>query len=205
MKYFSILTLALTMALILSACGAKVTPTPAISAVDMLNTSAAVAFTMVAQTQAAIPTATPLPPPTAAIANTLAPITAFVPSPGPELTSTPDPNDNAGGGTCREDTVMPDVLQGTKIKMRINNSTKVALHVSVYLNQTTHGQCGYRAYNVEAGQPIVITDLVEGCYTIFAWNPDQDHYFIVTNGTDCIMDSSYPAVFDISTSSIKLR
>jgi hypothetical protein len=50
----------------------------------------------------------------------------------------------------------------------------------------------------------VINNLVEGCYTIWAWNPDPDAYFIVTNGASTCVDDSAPAVFDISTNSIKL-
>jgi hypothetical protein len=50
----------------------------------------------------------------------------------------------------------------------------------------------------------VINNLVEGCYTIWAWNPDPQDYFIVTNGTNCLDDST-PWTFDISTSNIKLR
>ena len=88
--------------------------------------------------------------------------------------------------------------------MRIDNSTKVAVSVSVNLNQTEpNGQCGYRSYSLDPGQIIVINDLVEGCYTLWAWNPDPDAYFIVTNGTSCI-DTSDTWVFDISTGSIKL-
>ena len=100
---------------------------------------------------------------------------------------------------------MPATLEGETVKIRINNSTKVALAISVYLNQTVpQSQCGYRAYKLDPGQFVVINDLVEGCYTLWAWNPDPQNYFIVTNGTSCI-DTSNPWVFDISTSSIKLR
>ena len=62
MKRFSILTLVL-MTLSMSACGARgAQATPTINAVDIQSTAAVVAFTMVAETQAAIPTATPPPP-----------------------------------------------------------------------------------------------------------------------------------------------
>ena len=49
------------VATFVSACGAEPAP-PTIAAVDVQNTAVAGAFTIVAQTQAAIPTATPLPP-----------------------------------------------------------------------------------------------------------------------------------------------
>jgi hypothetical protein len=89
--------------------------------------------------------------------------------------------------------------------MRIDNSTKAALSVSVYLQQATpQSACGYRSYTLAPGEFIVINDLVEGCYTLWAWNPDPEEYFIVTNGTSCL-DNSGSWAFDISTRSIELR
>ncbi len=202
MKLYSRFTLVLMSTLIMSACGAQATPT--VNAVDLQSTIAVAAFTIVAETQAAIPTAT-LPPPTETPTNTPAPTVTFPPLPASQVTLTPVPNSNSGGGDPCINRVMPAPLQGKTIKIRINNTTKVALALSVYLNQTTsQSQCGYRTYNVDPGQAVVINDLVEGCYTLWAWNPDPKGYFIVTNGTNCI-DNSDAWVFDISTNSIKLR
>jgi hypothetical protein len=208
MKYFSILAPVLMITLILSACGAKATPTT--STVD-IQTVAAVAFTMVAETQAAIPTATP-PPPTASPnelpADTPVPIDTFLPLPtsiASEIPVTPVPNSNSGGGDPCINKALPASLQGKAVKMRINNSTKATLSISVYLLQTTsQSQCGYRSYTLAPGQSIVISDLVEGCYTLWAWNPDPKDYFIVTNGASCV-DSSDSWVFDITTRDINFR
>ena len=211
MKYYSILTVVLMSTLIISACGAgrAATPPPTLDPVDLQNTAAAVAFTMVAQTQAAIPTATP-PPPTATVTNTPPPTETFLPLPSSavpssEVTFTPVPNGNPGAGDPCIDQVLPASLEGEPVRIRINNSTKAALSVSVYLQQTTpQSECGYRSYTLEPGQFVVINDLVEGCYTLWAWNPNPEDYFIVTNGTSCIDDSD-TWVFDISTGSIELR
>ena len=205
MKCFSILTLVLVQALVItlmiSACGAQATPT--VNAIDIQGTVAAAAFTMVAETQAAIPTATP-PPPTATFTDTPAPTNTPLPLPSSEVTFTPVPNGNSGSGDPCINQVLPASLPGETIRIRINNSTKAALSVSVYLNQTgPGGECGYRSYTLPPGQFNVINDLVEGCYTLWAWNPDPDAYFIVTNGTSCL-DNSNNWVFDISTRSIKL-
>ncbi len=48
------------LVLFLDACGAK--PSPTVSAMDIADTAQAVVFTMIAETQTALPTATPLPP-----------------------------------------------------------------------------------------------------------------------------------------------
>jgi hypothetical protein len=206
MKSFSRLCLTLTLALILSGCGARgALTTPTISAVDLQGTIAAVAFTVVAETQAAIPTATP-PPPTATSTDTPAPTNTPLPLPSAGITLTPVPNSNSGSGDPCINQIMPATLVGTPVKVRIHNNTKAAVSFSIYLNQTTpEGKCGYRAYTIDPGQALVINNLVEACYTLWAWNPDPDAYFIVTNGTTCINDTYDTWVFDISTSSLKLR
>ena len=201
MKFFWILTLVLMITLIISACGAQATPT--VNAIDIQGTVAAAASTMIAETQAAIPTATP-PPPTATFTDTPAPTNTPLPLPSSEVTFTPVPNGNSGSGDPCINKPLPATLQGETVRIRINNSTEVALSLTVYLNQTgPEGECGYRSYTLAPGQFVLINDLVEGCYTLWAWNPDPDSYFIVTNGTSCL-DNSNNWVFDISTRSITL-
>ena len=206
MKSFSILTLVLIITLIISGCGARgAQATPTVNAVDLQSTIAVAAFTIVAETQAAIPTATP-PPPTETPTNTPAPTVTFPPLPASQVTLTPVPNSNSGGGDPCINKVLPAVLQGETVKIRINNSTKAALAISVYLSQTVpQSVCGYRTYTIEPGQSLILNDLVEGCYTLWAWNPDPQAYFIVTNGASSCIDNSETWVFDISTSSIKRR
>jgi hypothetical protein len=205
MKLFSILILVLITTLIISACGAQAVPQPTVDVVALQGTMAAQALTMVAQTQAAIPTATPIPP-TATFTNTPPPTNTLPPLPASGSTSAPVPNANPGGGDPCVNKVLPSTLQGKTVRLRINNSTKVALALSVYLNQTTpQVVCGYRTYTIEAGQSLTLNDLVEGCFTLWAWNPDPEGYFIVTNGAASCISSSDTAVFDISTRSIELK
>lgn len=205
MKRSSILTLVLAIALLLSACGTKATPTPAVSVVEMQNTAAAVALTMIAQTQAAIPTSTPIPP-TPTFTNTPLPTNTFLPLPAAGVTFTPVPNSSSGAGKDCINAVLPEGLQGNPVKIRINNSTKVSVNVTVYLNRTIPpAVCGYRAYVLDPGGALVINDMVEGCFTLWAWNPDPKGYFMVTNGAASCLDGSYPVAFDISTSDIKQR
>ena len=203
MKKFSILTLLLMITLIISACGAGGTQAaPIVNAVDIQNTVIAAALTVVAATQAAIPTATP-PPPTATFTDTPAATSTLPPLPTLGATFTSVPSGISGGDDPCINKVLPASLIGIPVKMRVDNSTKATVSVSVYLQQATpQSECGYRSYTLEPGQSIVINNLIEGCYTLWAWNPDPDNYFIVTNGTSCI-DSSGPWAFDITTSSIK--
>ena len=205
MKRFLISTRALAQALVLtlliSACGAGAPQaTPTVNPVDLQSTMFAAAFTLVAETQAAIPTATP-PLPTATTTNTPEPTATFVPLPAPGATFTPLP----GAGDPCINNVLPASLEGETIKIRIDNPTRATIMVSVYLQQSgPQSVCGYRSYALAAGQSLVISDLVEGCYTLWAWNPDPQDYFMVTNGTSCL-DNSNSWTFDISTNGIRLR
>ena len=200
MKRFSTLTLYLLLTLILSACGVRGTQaTPTISPADLQGTVAAAAFTVIAETQAAIPTATP-PPPTATFTDTPVPTETLPPLPPPGGTFTPAP----GGEDPCIYKVMPETLKGDPVRIRLDNSTKAKVSVTVYLNPTVpYNQCGYRSYTIDPGKYIVINNLVEGCYSIWAWDPDPDKYFMVTNGTSCL-DTSDSWVFGISTSSLNL-
>ena len=207
MKRFSILTQVCIITLILSACGTQATPTvdPVAQAVSLQGTIQAAAFTNVAQTQAAIPTATPLPP-TAVFTDTPAATATLpvMPTLGATFTPLPGGNPSAADDPCIH-TVMPASLEGETIKIRIDNPTKATIMVSVNLHQAKpQGQCGYRSYSLEPQGSLVINDLVVGCYSLWAWNPDPEDYFMVTNGTSCF-NTSDSWTFDISTNSINLR
>jgi hypothetical protein len=206
MKRFSVLTKLTALTLIVSACGARAASqaTPTISPVDLQSTMAAAALRIAAETQAAIPTSTPLPP-TATLTNTpdATATLPVMPTLGATFTAVP------GGNSVPQDpcitTVLPAELNGENIRIRIDNPTRATINVTVYLLQANpNAVCGYRAYTVAPAGSLVINDLVVGCYTLWAWNPDPNDYFMVTNGTSCL-DTSNTWAFDISTSTIRLR
>lgn len=205
MKRISILIQILMLALIISACGGSgvAEATPTIDPVDLQSTMAVAALRIAAETQAAIPTATV--PPTATLTNT-PDATATLPIlPTLGATFTASPAGNSGADDPCINQVMPASLEGERIRIRIDNPTGATINVSVNLHQARPGaQCGYRGYSLEAGQSLVISDLVVGCYSIWAWNPDPDDYFMVTNGTSCL-DTSNTWAFDISPNGIRLR
>ena len=206
MKYFSILTLLFMITLLLSACGASsAQTTPTLNAVEVQDTVIAAAFTMVAETQAAIPTATPLPP-TATFTNTPLATITLLPLPTLEATFTSAPSGNSGGDDPCVNQPLPAELQGETVRLRIHNSTRVTLALSVYLNQTTpQVVCGYRTYTITSEETLALNNVVEGCFTLWAWNPDQDNYFIVTNGASSCITRFDIAVFNITTRGIDRR
>jgi hypothetical protein len=179
MKRLSFLTLIVLASLILSACGSPAAPT--MNAADVQSTAQAAAMTMVAQTQAAVPTATPLPPtetPTQTPAVTDTPLP--LPTLAVTLTSTTAPVSNSGdsGVDPCANRVLSHSPLGKETIIRIVNQTQVTVNVSLYLNETeAHGECGYRSYQLSKNNDVVITDLVYGCYSLWAWSDDNRNKF----------------------------
>lgn len=183
MKQFKILPVFFILAMIISACGAE--PVPTINAADVQSTAAAAAFTMVAETQAAIPTATPLPP---TETPTLTPLPTDTPVSLPtlEATATPVAASGSSGGDPCANRVLSHSPKGRGTVIRIANTTKTEVTVSLYLNETAgQGECGYRSYTLSKNNDVVITDLVQGCYNLWAWSNDNQVQ-VNASGSGCI-------------------
>ena len=190
------------IAVLLSACGAQAA-TPTINPVDVQNTAVAGAFTLVAETHAAIPTATPLPP-TETATQTQTPLPTNTPLTLSTLAATFTPV--AAASTAGSDPCLTRILswapKGKPATIRLANTTRAEITVSIYLNQTSgQFECGYRVYNIASRGDLLITDLVQGCYNVWAFNDNQK---IPVNafGFGCINNSD-KWTFEISQDSIK--
>jgi hypothetical protein len=201
MKRFTLILLLASLALFASACGATPPAEPAISPEDIQATAVSAAFTIVAETQAAIPTNTPVPPtetplPTAlptdtpVVLPTLESIVIPTFTPQPAATST-DPCNHA---------LQSDVA-GHPTRIRLVNKTKGTLVVSIYLNLTPFGECGYRGYNMSKNETLEITNLVTGCYNLYVWVTEPNSSSIAT-GYGCINNSDM-WTFEINAESVK--
>ncbi|HSL28157.1 MAG TPA: hypothetical protein VK900_03065 [Anaerolineales bacterium] len=206
MKRFSTLTsiVALaTLATLITACGAPAVPT--VNPVDVQNTAMAAAFTMVAQTQAAIPTATPVPPtetPTETPPPTDTPLALPTLDVTPTVTTAPVSN-NSGAATVDPCSTRPlSPKQGRETVIRVVNTTRVTITVSMFLNATeAHGECGWRSFNLSKNNDIVFHDLVQGCYNLWAWSDDPQGKFN-SSGGGCINNPD-KWTFEVSSGSIK--
>ena len=200
MKTVKILPILLLLAMVVSACGAEAVPT--MNAADVQSTAVAAAFTMVAETQAAIPTATPLPPtntPTLTPLPTDTPVT--LPTLDVTLTSTSAPVSSGSGTDPCANRVLSYSPKGRETIIRIANLTKSSVTVSVYLNETaSHGECGYRSYTLSKNDDVVISDLVQGCYNLWAWSTNNND--VSAGGSGCINNPD-KWTFEIRESSIK--
>jgi len=197
MKKLTVLLSLLSLSAMIAGCGGGEPTVPTLSVADVQSTAVSAAFTIVAETQAAIPTNTPLPPtetPTSTPAATNTP----VPLPTLESTLTNTPA-SVGGNPC--DTRVLGKPLGKNTTIKIDNLTKSRVAVSLYLNETaSHNECGYRYYELPKNGSTVITDLVIGCYNLWAWNLDGKPFN--SSGSGCINNPD-KWTFQISEEMIK--
>jgi hypothetical protein len=138
------------LSLLVSSCGSAGIPT--VDPMDVQNTAVAAAFTMVAETQASIPTATPLPP---TDTPTLTPLPTETPLPSPTLdplvasptalpsfTPAASTSSNTGGGDpCNQPLTK---WEGPSASLNVVNETKPQGDIVLSLYVVTElGECGY--------------------------------------------------------------
>jgi hypothetical protein len=177
MKRFSTLSMIMLIVMLISACGGGQSAEPTINPEDIQSTAVAAAFTIVAETQAAIPTNTPLPP-TETASPTPLPTDTPIPSPTTDplaVTATLVPTQQSSGGDPCNAPLGANV-SGRPAKINLVNNTKGDLVVSLYLNKTAFGECGYRGYNIGPSGSTLITDLPQGCYnvSVFVTGPNKN-------------------------------
>lgn len=199
MKRFSTFTVIVVFTIIISACGAPAAPT--MNPADVQSTAMAAALTIVAETQAAIPTDTALPP-TETPTQTPLPTNTPLALPTLNVTFTATAANNSSGNVdpCSTRTLAPE--KGKETVIRVWNTTNVTITVSMYLNETAaHGECGYRGFNLSKNNDIVFTDLVQGCYNLWAWSDDPRGRFR-SEGYGCINNPD-KWTFEVNKATIK--
>jgi hypothetical protein len=159
----SLITFAM-LTLLLTACGSPAEPT--MSAADVQGTAMAAAMTMVAETQAAIPTATPIPPTEAPTAtpfptNTVPPLDITLPTqsiatqPINILPTSTKAASVGGSDPCNQPLTTWD---GESARVRIVNNTKPKGHVIIALgfSPTPFGQCGIISASFDSSTTISV-------------------------------------------------
>lgn len=161
-----LLIIILASVLLLSACGPE--PVPTMSAEEVQGTAVAAAWTLVAETQAAIPTATPVPPtetpsPTPPFpTNTTAPLIV----PTQPVVAQPTSTTASSANDCNKPLASsPD---GPTAPIKIINETKAPVNVSLWLDKTVFGECGYRGYSIPRNDSILI-EFPQGVIYGYAW------------------------------------
>lgn len=155
-----------------SACGAAPAVVPTTDPANVQNTAIAAAFTVVAQTQAALPTATPTTPPTATPTETQTPAPTNTPvvavtetlETSPTVVATLPPATSGGSDPCNKP--LTTISGGKPAKIKVQNNSGAPVTFSLYLNKTAFGDCGYRGYVLIKDGSTLITDLIQGCYNV---------------------------------------
>lgn len=166
--------------LILTACGPKAIPTPDL--VDVQNTAIAIAWTWAAETQTAMPTATPVPP-TATSTPTLMPTMTMAPTipPANDALSLPTATPATGGDPCNKTL---SSWTGPEAKLLIVNEVKGTVNLSIYLNETAFA-CGYAYANFnDKGQTLMTVPY--GCYSMYGWVTTKKGKEYTVSGYGCI-------------------
>src|SRR5689334_17650280 len=151
------LSLFIAVAMIISACGAQATS--AISA----TTAPSIVVT---NTQVDLSTATSIPPsPTETQPVVLATETPTEILPL-EATVTATPTESASGSVNPCNKRLQTISGGKQAKIKIENNSGFPITVSLFLNTTPFGDCGYRGYTLGKYGSLLITDLIQACYNI---------------------------------------
>jgi hypothetical protein len=171
-KRLSILLIGI--AVFLSACGPQGTPT--MSPGDIQNTAVAAAFTMVAQTQAAIPTNTPIPP---TETPTETPLPTDTPIPSPTLEQFLIPTATQAAAVDPDSCVKPlNIAEAGELKrVRLENMTTATVNLSLNLYvKNAFGQCGAVSYVVAKNAKTQVINIPVGLWFAYGWltYPDGD-------------------------------
>src|SRR3990172_6568874 len=174
-----ILPILLALSVLLTACGAQGTPT--MSPADVEGTAVSAAWTMVAATQNAIPTITPLPP---TEIPSPSPLPTFTPLALPTLPLVlPTSTTAASAGNCLGPI---DFGEAGKLKRgRIQKKCAGALSpVSLDLwAPNAFGQCGAMSLNMNIGGKEIV-ELPVGSWYAYAW-------VNLKNGTQSTAEGSF--------------
>jgi hypothetical protein len=173
---------------IASACAPE--PEPTMSAAEVQGTAVAAAWTMVAETQAAIPTDTPVPPTETASPTPIQVFPTLTFAPQVLATNTLSSQANSPGDICSDlKHVIPEGAAGPKATIKIVNEFNGPATISIYLNKTDFGECGYRYYQLAKNGGSVVVLLPQGCYTAWAWGSDPKKTFNASGDGLCCNNS----------------
>ncbi len=153
-------------AIFITACGPQGTPT--MSPAEVEGTAVSSAWTVVAMTLQAIPTATPLPP-TETPSPTPLPTFTALPLPTLDTTILPTATQQAAGSTGSCDGLLNMAEAGPQSNVRIENETGGTVTFSLWLDTNAFGQCGFvpGISPLSVGEKRVMS-IPKGVYTAWA-------------------------------------
>jgi hypothetical protein len=156
-------TISIFLILMLAACGPA--PAPTLSVSDIQKTAFPLVMTQFAQTQAAIPSDTPIPTDLPTVAPILTPLPTI--ALGTPL-SAPVANPNATATVdCNQP--IPAKTKGTTVSVKLVNRSGGTVDLSLGMNAANNlGECGVYAFHVSDKGNLSIT-ILSGCYWGFGY------------------------------------
>lgn len=157
---------------------------PATATADIQSTAVSIAQTMMAATQLANPTSTPLPP-----TETPSPLPAFTPT----LEQLILPTDTSMPSDVNDCNKVLNVGEAGPMKnVRIENENKSQVNLSLNLyTPNDFGQCGYLSYVLKSGEKRKV-EIPAGSWSAFSWilNPPSQaskSFYIGPSGSDDLL------------------
>jgi hypothetical protein len=164
-----LLPILLALAVVLEACTPAVPAVPTMAPADVQNTAVAAAWAIITMTQAAMPTATPIPPtetPSPTPLPTFTPIPLVIDTLAPLVlptatTGSSDPNN------CNRALNMGE--SGPKKNIRIENENKGTVNLSLNLYKPNpFGQCGSISYTIKGKEKRKV-GIPTGYWYAYSW------------------------------------
>lgn len=163
MKQKSLITISILIMLFISACG-TVNEEPTLSAEDQANTAVAEAWILITQTQAALPTSTPVPP-TSTLEPTLPPL--------PTIEILPTlPIATIASAPSQDECNQPPPLEpkGSQVNVDFTNTSKGQVNLALGMNTPNDKkECVTYSFSLGSGGGIVTARILAGCYWAYGW------------------------------------
>jgi hypothetical protein len=179
MKFLQTRSVIILVGIFVGACGAQATPTT--DPVKLQNTAAAAASTLIAETQAAILTSTPIPP-------TKTPTPTDTPVPLPTTSPTAIPTNTTSTDECNKPI---SGFSGPETTILVVNNTGQPIGVWFQVGKTAFGECGYASIPPLKPGDSYSFSAPQGCYAAGAWTTgerkftiDNVRYPLCVNNTD---------------------
>lgn len=180
-KFFYVTSILIILSL--SACGSA---EPTLSPQDQVSTAMAEAWFVITQTQAALPTSTPIPPTNTPEPTLTPPPTIPILPTLPAVTAAVVPTQSE----CNQ--VPPLEPQGAQVKIEIKNESNGSVNLSLGMNSPNEQkECVTYSFVLPNNNNPIAANVLAGCYWGWGW-VDGDEDSIARNGSQllCMTDTN---------------